>query len=478
MTLRSVIILVIIAAAFIVAMVSAATDVQTLTAETCPPGTPVIIVNPGDAIPYGTCADLFVVAWSGKLVHVSGTPIIDISSFTKKIWIRPGIWKLGRYDQWSKIEEPRGNLFAFEVVEQSTNLKPVATVTTPASIKSVTITAEYNLPEKNISDILIARGDPLSFNNPGITSLTRVWLFGINDRLYDIPCKNGQLFVNASTTQSLSSGTYYLMLDNPGANTKIEATWNEEKNQVESPFRATPYLEVPGYDPRTVYDKIVPWLKTYSDDQITIYKLEIQEPYLEIVGIGTTYYERKDTLQVDGYTNLAIGNTIYAVVDEDNETMNILKIPRTYATVSGNSNKPGTMREFHVYPPFKYEDMAPVQHSITVHGPLDTYATVGVPVGSMPAGQVPPQEYIHYINSTLWNPTPTPEKIFIKEPVPGPTRIVIQTITPSEEQIYTQQKKINEENIGTWIPRIIVGVIIVVGIWYVVSLYLRRREMN
>jgi hypothetical protein len=63
-------------------------------------------------------------------------------------------------------------------------------------------------------------------------------------------------------------------------------------------------------------------------------------------------------------------------------------------------------------------------------------------------------------------------------PVPGPTQIVIQTVTPSDEQVKAQQKIISDENIKTWSTRIIVGIIIIGAVWYLVSLYLRRRQLE
>jgi hypothetical protein len=440
-------------------------DPNVTIAKSCPEGMNVTEVNPNDQVLIGTCADLRIVeGWYGKVVHHSGAPVIDVSSYTRTILINPEIWKVGEYYQWAQYEEPKANLYMFTVVTTLIPKEEFVNVTvgnvTPVELPSP---FRYNLAEKPISDVLVARGDPLSFNNSRITNLTRAWLFGVNDRLYDVPCENGLLFVNESMVLSLRPGMYYLLLDNPGTNTLPEAIWNEEKERVTSPLRATPYLEVPGYDPRTVYDKIVPWLKTYSDDVVEVYKVEVQEPYLEITGIGTMYSGITDVLQVDGYTNLAIGTKVYAVIDEDTRSMDIISVPRTYGEVRGLIEKPGTMREFRIDPPFDYQNKTSGTHMVTVHGPFKTFMTVGVPVGLMPEGQERPKEYIRYINSTLWNPTPTP---IIKEKIV--TQIVTQyvtvPVTPSNEQVHAEQTKVQWEiawTVAQWLVAALIGIAIV-----------------
>jgi hypothetical protein len=435
-------------------------------AKNCTPDMPVITINPNDNVEQGTCADLSIVeGWYGKLIReVTGRPIVDVSSFSHKILIDPETWPVGSYDQYANYPEPNSNNYMFTVIPFEANETVISNLTQNVTVIKLPVPFHYNLQEKLVSDVLVARGDPLSFNYSRITNLTRAWLFGVNDGLYDLPCEDGRLFVNESVILPLRPGMYYLLLDNPGVDTRIEAVWNEEKDRVESPFRATPYLEVPGYDPRTVYDKIVPWLKTYSDDVIEVYKVEIQEPYLEITGIGTMYSNFTDVLQVDGYTNLEIGTSVYAVIDEDNRSMDIVSAPRTYSEVRGMIERPGTMREFRISLPFDFQNKTSGQHTVVVHGPFSTYANVGVPVGLMPEGQERPQEYIRYINSTLWNPTPTPiiQKEIVMQIV---TQIVTVPVTPSNEQVHAEQTKVQWETLTTvaeWLIAAIIGIAILI----------------
>jgi hypothetical protein len=93
-----------------------------------------------------------------------------------------------------------------------------------------------------------------------------------------------------------------------------------------------------------------------------------------------------------------------------------------------------------------------------------------------------PPKTIRYVSGRYgaeeFVPTPTPIVQTVTVAVPGPTKTVIVTVTPSDEQVKAQQKIITDENLKTWGVRIVVGVIIVGIIWYLVSLYLRRRELG
>ena len=51
-------------------------------------------------------------------------------------------------------------------------------------------------------------------------------------------------------------------------------------------------------------------------------------------------------------------------------------------------------------------------------------------------------------------------------------------VTPSDEQVKAQQKIIADENLKTWGIRIVVSIIIVGIMWYLISLYLRRKELG
>jgi hypothetical protein len=445
----------------------------------CTPLMNVTTVNPNDEVLVGSCVDLRIVeGWYGRLAHESGKPIVDVSAYTRTILINPEIWIPGSYFQWAEFEEEHGNLYMFTVVTEETTKEEVEVFTQNVSVAnfSALVKFEYNLPEMVVGDILVAREDPLSYNNSWITNQTKVWFFGVQDRLYDVPCLNGQLIVNASLIQSLRPGMYYVLFDNPGQNTIPEAVWNEEKERVESPLRITPYLEVPGYDPRTVYEKIVPWLRQYSDDQLIVQKMELQEPYVDIRGIETVYSNRTDVLQVDGYTNLAVGTKVYAVIDEIYGLRDTLVVPRTYDVVRGEVNKSGTIREFRIYPPFDLQNKTAGHHNLTVHGSFNTFSTVDVPVGLLPEGPEPPIEYVRYVNSTLWNPTPTPEIKYVDKEVIKEV-VKVETVVEVEKVNYIT---LTEKIVGTLIfPAIIVACVVLVtlyGVWTAIRTRRIRKE--
>lgn len=456
---------------------------------------PVQEVRQGEYICPNTYVDLRQVAgWDmeegERLLRISDGRIIDITDYTFKIFVDPTIFTEGEYDQYSGFDEPNANLLAF-FVNTTCIPKNIANVSVKqiGNITALNTTAvdkpKYKLEERVISDILLARGDALSFNSTTITNKSTAWLFGTKGGIYEYPCNQSRLIIPSKRIDPLEPGLYYVLIDSPGTNTLPEAQYDNAKKVITSPIRKTPELNINGDSPRNIYDKIVPWLRQYSDDTITIFKMELQEPFVEIVGVRTAYTNRTDVFEVTGYTNLAINTEVYAAIDEDNRTMGIINTPRTYAKVFGDIGKPGTMREFTIYPPFDYENKTVGHHSVWVHGPFKIFAKVDVPIGLIPAGQEVQQEYIKYANGTIWHPTPTPQIIIQKEPVPGPTRIVIQTVTPSDEQVYAQQMaaqdKINTEN---WYKATIVvfGVVFVVGgtftTKYLLGVYRRAKKLK
>lgn len=428
----------------------ASAENETLVAKPCPSGMTGITVNPQDLVPLGTCADLSIVeGWYGKLVYYNtGTPIIDISSFTRRIWIEPSTWKVGRYDEWVKYEAPNANLFAFVVVAENVTKEEKVNITAniSAPLAPVYEMIKYNLPEKRISDVLIARGDELSFNNTEITNKSIAWLFGIENGVYAYPCNDTQLLIPASALSEMKAGEYKLVIESPGNNTVLEAEYVSEKkdpadrNKIVSPFRKTPPLDIEGQSPRNIYDKFLPWLKEYSDDPIIEFKLTIQDPAVEIAGIGTAYSGDTDIWQVDGYTNLKIGSDVFAVIDENNKMYEIVNPPRTYAKVKGSIEKPGVMREFRIMVPLDWQNKTSGMHTVTVHGDYGARTGVERWLYDIPEEQERPVVYNRYADGNLFVPTPPPEIVTVEV-----TKNVIKEVTVVQIQTVDYNKLANEQ---------------------------------
>lgn len=457
-------------------VLEASAVVEPITAPNCTPESPSPTINPGDIIYWNKCYGFDIVqGWYGKVVFETGDPIIDVSGFSKRILVDPVIFKRGKYYQWAEYEEPRANNFMFVVAESNITKQEISNITANESIINETVFTRYyyNLPEKPVTDILVARGDPLIWNNSLITNVSRAWLFGVNEKVYDFPGNDSQLIIPAQIIESLEPGFYKVVIDNPGKNTLPEAIYNPDKELIFSPMRKTPDIPIKGMSPRPVYDQFIPWLKKYSDDEIHEYELKIEEPYVAIIGIDTTYNEALPSIRVDGYTNLMTGTKIYCILDEDNRTVNILKPDRYYSTAEGD--KPGTMREFRVSVLFDYENETSGQHSITAHGTFGAFMTAGFPVGKMPAGQERPAEYIKYINSTIWNPTPTPRVIIQMVPTEVIREVIKEVpVPPSDDQV----RRVQEEIIKYYLMIILIILAVIGGVLYIRGIIIRGKKVR
>lgn len=461
--------------AVIVAGVSAV-NATPITSYNCTPDMPGPTINPGDVIYWNQCYDFDIVrGWYGKVVHETGEPIVDVNFFTHRIFIEPSVFRTGKYYQWADYEEPHANNFMFVVAESNITKQEIANITANESVinQSILTMVHYNLPEKPVADYLAARGDPVAWNNSKFTNLSRVWLFGVNEKVYDYPANDSQLYIPASVIQSLEPGYYKVVVDNPGMNTLIESIYDPEKELITSPIRKTPEIEIAGLSPRVVYSRYLPWLLKYSDDVITEYDLKVEEPYVEIVGINTMYENALPSIRVDGYTNLIPGTTIYCILDEDNRTVNILKPERYIGTATGD--KLGNMREFRITVLFDYENETSGQHSVTAHGTFGAFMTAGFPVGSMPAGQERPPAFIKYVNGTIWNPPPPPQ-IIVQVVTTEVVREVIKEIPvpPSDEQV----RRVQEEVIKSYLMTGLIIIAVIGGLLYVRFIIIRGRKVR
>jgi hypothetical protein len=250
-----------------------------------------------------------------------------------------------------------------------------------------------------------------------------------------------------------------------------------------------------GLSPRVLLDKFQEVIPN-TLDSFTKYKLELQRPYIEIQSISelstinytinqagvTEYYTNISYIQVKGYTNVNIGSVLKFIIDEKQQTPKTIKLHTTTA-VAGGSNNPGDMRWFDVTIPLYKYNMATGSHSVTAYTNLsDAGTTYTFEIYDAPLNSYIPPKTIRYVSGKYgpqeFIPTPTPIVQTVTVAVPGPTKTVIITVTPSDEQVKAQQKIITDENLKTWGIRIVIGIIIVGIAWYLVSLYLRRRELK
>ena len=415
---------------------------QSASAYIVPPANETILsIGQGDTVYLNHWYDIRgVVDWPVqelayfKQGYCYGDPdkIVDVSSFQAKFYIDPELFIKGTWFKWgTQTCEPAEYQIAFSVKE-----KPIQTTLT---IENATVGISKNetiipaivplsqIPVHHIADILVARGDPVSFSNESVQSGSHFWILGREsikeyENLLNVPVDNGAINIPIKDIQNLNPYVYTILIDNPGKNTLVEAEYNPENSEVKSPFYKTPKINAEGYSGTVLLDKLIPWFAQYSDDPIIVLKMSVQDPVVEIRTIDVMWVGNQSVLDVQAYTNVAAETQAMAYVDYNADDLSANRKPY-YTYVSGT--EPGDMRYIRIKVPIDYDNLNPGEHTITIIVPQDkAFSTVTFHVYSLPEGQERPLEYIQYIGGDEFKPIVT-----VTVPVPGPTRIVTQVVT-------------------------------------------------
>lgn len=423
-------------------------------------------------------------------------------------YLDPSIFST-RLGKWYKYEgkfEKNGNNLAFVVYPQSTKNSTMRynngtliniSETILNNYTNIEIPIEPPVEIKHISDYLIARGEPFAVNT---NTTTNIWLFGRIDKLLDFKSTNTTTIdLPKDILSGFEIGDYTVEMQTLGNasnnfTVKYDQTTEEIKWFDPKSFEIKK-MDISGLSPQVLveqFKKLVP----QTVDVFLEYKLELQNPSIEIQSItekytpnqtideaGITEYNTNISyIEVKGYTNVNIGSPLKFVVDKEQQTPRTLASHTSTATAGGSKN-PGDMRWFDVMIPVDKYNLGKGDHTITAYTNLsDSGTTYTFTIYEAPANSYVPPKTIRYISGKYgpeeFIPTPTPIVQTVTVPVPGPTQIITVEVTPSDDQVKAQQKIIADENIKKWGGIIIVGAIIIGGVWYLISLYLRRRELE
>lgn len=306
------------------------------------------------------------------------------------------------------------------------------------------------VPERHISDYLVVRGDPfvVDYN----WSEASIWLFGRVTGIYDRRVVNGTATFNASEIDDLEPGSYTLVYYSPGANQRFELRIIDGTLEYfdSDAFRVRS-LDVSYLSPMVLLDRLR-WLSNMNDDNFTEYKLEVQNPMIDIVSIDTIIvdaYNQTGVIQVRGHTNLANESVISFVLDEDKtpeRTFDQSRMQNRWNTTTLSLDSPGSMRYFDYGIPVFLGQMPPGPHTITAYGSHNTRMNVDFWIYDVPEGSRPRNQTIRYVGGYEFVPTPTPEIVIKKEIVKEiVTQIVQVPVTPSNEQVHSEQMKVQWE---------------------------------
>lgn len=432
----------------------------------------------GNTVYFGDVINMWQVSgWEHRVYREDHEEdVIDVSNHPERILIDRAIFPEGTYFQWSEMDEEHGNLLAF-FVRASNITAPVNQSFTNYTGVNQTKIAELDLPleRKIIADILIARGDPLIYEHPKITNRSSVWIFGAGEnKIYNISGDAGGFMVPPNQIMDLNIGPYTVVVDSPGNNTITESLFDVNKSEIISPFIQRDPISVDGVGGQVLYQQFLSWLRKYSDDEILVFDMELEEPRIEIMMLDMQYYNL-DALHIVGYTNLRNNSVISVALDEDNRSVKVMR--PFYYTSPALANTAGEMRQWSVRVPFDESNMTTGSHWIYAHGNYSALAIVPYFVYAAPAGQQTPIPTVKYIGGNEWKPTPTPEVVITERIVTQEViKVVTREVTPKPEVVRKEQESV----IGNYVAKIGTGLaicILVVGVVvYARSVIQRKRD--
>ena len=381
--------------------------------------------------------------------------------------------KLGWWYRYNGIYEPNSNNRAFYIRAE----RPLPNYTPNETERA----AEFFpppppvVPERKVSDYLVARGDPFNatFNN---WSKASAWIFGRINGIYDRKVENGTSSYNASEIQGLEPGSYVLMYYSPGVDRQfdIRITNDTLKYYDYNDFEIK-IIDLKPLSPMVVLDRLRS-IAGMNDDNFTTYKLEVQEPQIEITSLDTIItdrYNQTGVIQVRGYTNLANRTPLTFVLDEDRVPQKMLGQSRMQnswnSTVLAVEN-PGSMRYFDYSIPLWLGQMNPGMHNVTVFGPYDTKMETSFWVYDLPEGSPFRNQTIRYVGGNEWKPAVI-QTVTVVMPTPTPeiiTNTVKIEVTPPEAVTRAIQDDIIKGYVFT---AIIIGVLFIFAVFVSKWLY-------
>jgi hypothetical protein len=410
---------------------------------------------------------------------------IDPAIFSNKI----GWWF--QYDATDKAAH--GNTYAFKVVgtyasdymtlqngtvinQSDWKVEDVMGVVTPKNVI---------LPERAVSDYLLARGDAFSLND---NTTEKVWIFGRVSSLYDYTNEWGNYTFNGTVTSYLEPGSYHIIKQYPGKNGEFDVRYYSDMLQWRSGWTCVNQENINGIQPKLAKDNIIRAI-TNTDDTYVLEELEVQDPAITISGFDEvpmhTNYSRYEEYRLEpglvslfdvrGYSNLAPGTPVTVTLDENRHTPSDMRFFTFNATIERELL--GNMSYYQVYIPIVWDKMALGMHNLKVAGPLGASMYYDFPISVLPADSFKPNATVKYAGDrNPWVPTPTPEvQITIIEKKVVVTQTVLVPVTPAVEVVKAQQDEVITEKVILIAEGIVVLIILILISLYVISVIKRAR---
>lgn len=317
----------------------------------------------------------------------------------------------------------------------------------------------YSVETRHVSDILLSNDDPLFFN---LTGRYQMWMFGRVDKILSRSINATEKVPILETTEvnGLEIGSHSLLFQSVGNNTVYELEYelnkrsSFDKDTLVPAFRDYEVMDVTAYQPRMIQDKVEYFLKNNTDDPFTTYKMEVQEPYVEINGYQEIKMGNNSVLEIVGYTNKVPGTPITIYIDREKATGLAIKYPSMTTIVENGSI--GDYRIFHGYFPLIYDMVTPGFHTITAVLPNGKESQVSFYIREEPEQHYQQPTYFKFVDGNPFIPIPTPI-VVEKEVIKTVTKeVIVEKIINVEVDYDTLAK----ETLWKFLP-IGIGIVIV-----------------
>lgn len=440
----------------------------------------------GQLVYYGRYYDGFSGAGNSSVKALYSVRSQDLDHF----YVEPSFFS--QYTGWWYAVETyedtgnaKGNDRIFRVENSCHTVKENVTIMQEAInqtlIRQAILANMTHLPVKkeNGISVIISRNATNSFNIPDPES--RYWIFGPDSggKYYDRSEEpfSDRITFTQEMTNDLNDDVYSVIFVSPGRNTIVEETYDASKEAMSSPFREPEDLDMRGFSPMVVRDRLIQRISESRDDSYVEWKVALQDPSIlimkfsqEPLGSNVSY------VAVSGYTNANVGDEITLVLDKALVNAETREKSTWHATVVDNGGM-DAYRTWNTSFIIDFNNAFPGQHDITAT--TESGASAIVPIyfrHELPGHYIPPVT-VNFIDNSPFLPTPTPE-IIIKE-VPGPvvTKIVTVTITPSTQQIHKEAEGVA----FVWVAILVVVVMVIIAfaalVLWLNSVYRRTRML-
>jgi hypothetical protein len=389
------------------------------------------------------------------------TLTITVSGFQHSVWLDPTKYRIGMWYKWDGTWEGAGYNEAFEI---KGGVRPIETPTiTPTVTTTQTVEQKYNETK-----IILTEGDVQEYSyaySKGHIGAGHIWLFGTYSGLFDQPMtwdSNTSVYTftfNATTTESLATGTYFGYVQLNGDNGWQDIGYSALSGNLTSPFKAVHDVNLSGLTPAVTMKRLDTMRNNtvYCDDVFVPVTVKVVRPEIRF----TDYYEVDDAIIINGISGMSAGTSINFIIDSGHwvKAQDIIK----HTVTTKLTGSLGEERKFSVSIPIDWDEISIGTHvingtinkyniSLTQSQDFDVTSIMVNPTQTPISQKVITEEYgwhranktnLSYVledNGTISyhtpSPTPTPIIIYVNTTVyvtPTPTPVQSEpTAVPTE----------------------------------------------